>query len=202
MFAANVAAYFMPHGLGHFLGIDTHDCGGYAGDATPRPTELGERRRRRCDWSGVKGRTLSLPPRCRLALAPHHAHAAAGHVHHGRAGCAALAERGSPPCASHRASSSAPLRLLLHRPPPGPGAWAASTPSPLPPAPCDPFPTPTPSDAGPRGPQGRPAHRRRRPRALPRLWRRAHRGRRRYHGDGHRQPHARAAHDRGHRGSQ
>ena len=34
MFAANVAAYFMPHGLGHFLGIDTHDCGGYAGDAT------------------------------------------------------------------------------------------------------------------------------------------------------------------------
>ena len=41
MMAANVAAHFMPHGLGHFLGIDTHDCGGYAGDATPRSKELG-----------------------------------------------------------------------------------------------------------------------------------------------------------------
>lgn len=29
MMKANLGAVFMPHGLGHFLGIDTHDCGGY-----------------------------------------------------------------------------------------------------------------------------------------------------------------------------
>jgi Xaa-Pro dipeptidase len=29
MLEARVSAIFFPHGLGHFLGIDTHDCGGY-----------------------------------------------------------------------------------------------------------------------------------------------------------------------------
>jgi len=39
MMAVNLAATFMPHGLGHFLGIDTHDCGGYVGgrDAVGAP---------------------------------------------------------------------------------------------------------------------------------------------------------------------
>ncbi|KAE9420285.1 hypothetical protein Angca_004982, partial [Angiostrongylus cantonensis] len=36
MVRARLGAVFMPHGLGHFIGLDVHDCGGYLGDALPR----------------------------------------------------------------------------------------------------------------------------------------------------------------------
>jgi Xaa-Pro dipeptidase len=43
--AANIGAVFMPHGLGHFLGIDTHDVGGYPG-SSKRPELAGYARLR------------------------------------------------------------------------------------------------------------------------------------------------------------
>lgn len=45
LIAARVTALFMPHGLGHFLGIDTHDVGGYP-EGVSRPVPAGLRKLR------------------------------------------------------------------------------------------------------------------------------------------------------------
>merc|ERR1719370_1708871 len=42
MMNVRLGALFMPHGLGHFLGLDTHDCGGYP-EGIERRTEPGLR---------------------------------------------------------------------------------------------------------------------------------------------------------------
>jgi Xaa-Pro dipeptidase len=62
MLAADVGAVFMPHGLGHFLGVDTHDVGGY-NHAPARSTRPGYRSLR-TTRSLIPGNVITVEPGC------------------------------------------------------------------------------------------------------------------------------------------
>lgn len=51
MLEKRIGFLFMPHGLGHFIGLDTHDCGGYLSH-TPKRNTLPGLKNLRC------GRTI------------------------------------------------------------------------------------------------------------------------------------------------
>jgi len=63
MMKAGLGAVFQPHGLGHLLGLDVHDVGGYLEGTPSRPTEPGLNRLRTARVL-VKGMVLTIEPGC------------------------------------------------------------------------------------------------------------------------------------------
>jgi Xaa-Pro dipeptidase len=64
MMAKRVSATFMPHGLGHHLGVDTHDVGGYGLPGTPaRSTEPGLKNCRTASLM-KEGNVMTIEPGC------------------------------------------------------------------------------------------------------------------------------------------
>jgi len=63
MEAQRLGATFMPHGLGHLLGLDTHDVGGYPADAPPRPQGAGIDRLRTARVL-EEGMVITVEPGC------------------------------------------------------------------------------------------------------------------------------------------
>ena len=63
MMDAKLGYYFQPHGLGHLLGLDVHDVGGYLPNQPERSTELGLNRLR---FARIleKGMYVTIEPGC------------------------------------------------------------------------------------------------------------------------------------------
>lgn len=63
MLEARMGALFMPHGLGHLLGLDTHDVGGYLSGLPERPTAAGLNRLRTARVL-EEGMVITVEPGC------------------------------------------------------------------------------------------------------------------------------------------
>lgn len=63
MMAANLGATFQPHGLGHFMGCDVHDVGGYL-EGHPERSELAGLRSLRTARELQEGQVLTIEPGC------------------------------------------------------------------------------------------------------------------------------------------
>lgn len=61
MMAANVGAVFMPHGLGHLIGLDTHDVGGYPEGGRARDPRPGHSNLR-CGRDLADGMAITVEP--------------------------------------------------------------------------------------------------------------------------------------------
>ena len=64
MLEAEIGAVFMPHGLGHLLGIDTHDVGGYVTGVTPERILRPGIRSLRTARELTEGMVLTVEPGC------------------------------------------------------------------------------------------------------------------------------------------
>ena len=62
MMAVELGGYFMPSGLGHFIGLDTHDVGGYLEGARGRSSGQGLRMR----VEKRRAHVLFVRPPCRF----------------------------------------------------------------------------------------------------------------------------------------
>lgn len=63
MMEANLAATFQPHGLGHLMGLDVHDVGGYLEGHPTRPEKVGLRSLRTARVLKA-GMVLTVEPGC------------------------------------------------------------------------------------------------------------------------------------------
>jgi Xaa-Pro dipeptidase len=63
MIAADIGAIFMPHGLGHLIGLDTHDVGGYMDDTPTRSQKPGLSKLRTARYL-KEGLVITVEPGC------------------------------------------------------------------------------------------------------------------------------------------
>ena len=64
MLAGRVGFIFQPHGLGHLIGLDVHDVGGYIEDVTPERDMKPGLKNLRTARAMVKGMVMTIEPGC------------------------------------------------------------------------------------------------------------------------------------------